>query len=602
MTTTLPNTLASGPPKHLMPFLWHFIMLQRPWFILLLLAHLGWAVDWTIMPYLFQRFVGAVIHYDGDRMAAWGAFAAPALTVLGFWLTVEILYRSSDFLASRTYPRFEATIRMAMVEYMRHHSYTFFANHLSGDLSSKIDDITEASTRIMQLLITLFIPAAVGVTIATIMFSRLHPLFGIVACGWFCLHLGICLIFAKACNRLSVEHSASKNKINGQIVDSFANITAVKLFARMGWEWQHIKVSQQQEQAKHHRVLDMVFKIRLILGVCCYSFMGVGMMMLMISQWQKNHITGVEFGYIFYASWGICVMAWISGIELPNFFKEIGKCQQALIPIQKAHDVTDSEGAQRLHVSKGDILFDNVTFHYQRNHNLFENKHVHISAGSKVGLVGFSGSGKTTFVNLILRFFDVEAGRILIDGQDIAFVTQESLHEAIAMIPQDTSLFHRSLMDNIRYGNIDATDEEVIIASKRAHCHEFISQLPQGYDSEVGERGVKLSGGQRQRIAIARAMLKNAPILILDEATSALDSVTEKHIQEGLHSLMQGRTTIVIAHRLSTLSEMDRILVFDKGHVIEDGTHEQLLKINGHYARMWHMQAGGFLPEIPHVT
>jgi ATP-binding cassette subfamily B protein len=222
---------------------------------------------------------------------------------------------------------------------------------------------------------------------------------------------------------------------------------------------------------------------------------------------------------------------------------------------------------------------------------------VTIQSGSKTGLVGFSGSGKSTFVNLILRFFDVSSGKILIDWQDIKQVTQDSLRQSIALIPQDTSLFHRSLMENIRYGRLEATDEEVFEVSKQAHCDEFIRQLPEGYQTLVGERGIKLSGGQRQRIAIARAMLKKAPILILDEATSALDSVTEKYIQESLHELMTGCTTIVIAHRLSTLAEMDRILVFSKGSIVEEGTHQQLLALNGHYAKMWKMQAGGFLPD-----
>jgi len=211
-------------------------------------------------------------------------------------------------------------------------------------------------------------------------------------------------------------------------------------------------------------------------------------------------------------------------------------------------------------------------------------------------LVGFSGSGKTTFASLILRFFEVSSGRILIDDQDIQNVTQESLHSQIAMIPQDPMLFHRSLLENIRYGRLDASDEEVIEASKRAHCHEFIELLPDGYHTMVGERGLKLSGGQRQRIAIARAILKNAPILILDEATSALDSITEKKIKEGLAYLMQNRTTIVIAHRLATLSDMDRILVFMGGQVVEEGTHEELLALRSHYAKLWELQAGGFLP------
>jgi len=227
----------------------------------------------------------------------------------------------------------------------------------------------------------------------------------------------------------------------------------------------------------------------------------------------------------------------------------------------------------------------------------FEDKTLTIKAGEKVGLVGFSGSGKTTFVNLILRHYDPDSGKILIDGQDICKVTQKSLRQQIALIPQDPSLFHRTIMDNLRYGRLEATDDEVYEASKKAHCHEFIMQLPEGYHTIVGERGSKISGGQRQRIAIARAILKNAPILILDEATSALDSITEKYIQEALHVLTKARTTLVVAHRLSTLSEMDRILVFKDGKIIEEGTHESLVDQGGHYAHLWKMQAGGFLQD-----
>jgi ATP-binding cassette subfamily B protein len=228
---------------------------------------------------------------------------------------------------------------------------------------------------------------------------------------------------------------------------------------------------------------------------------------------------------------------------------------------------------------------------------VFRGLNLTIRSRERVGLVGFSGSGKSTFMNLILRLYDIQGGRISIDGQDVREVTQDSLRRAISMISQDPMLFHRSLFDNIRYGSLDATDEEVQDAARHAHAHEFISALPQGYGSLVGERGVRLSGGQRQRVAIARAVLKNAPIFFLDEATSSLDSVTERHIQDSIAHLLRGRTSIVIAHRLSTISHLDRIVVFDGGKVVEDGTHAELLSRNGHYARMWSMQAGGFLPE-----
>jgi ATP-binding cassette subfamily B protein len=269
------------------------------------------------------------------------------------------------------------------------------------------------------------------------------------------------------------------------------------------------------------------------------------------------------------------------------------------IALLDAREMTHSDKpkATALNCTHGKITFDQVKFHYKGTEKLFQNKSIEIQAGQKVGLVGYSGGGKSTFVNLILRLYEVIDGAILIDGQDIRDVTQDSLRENIAMIPQDPSLFHRSLMENIRYGRVDSTDQEVIEAAKKAHAHEFIEKLKQGYDSLVGERGVKLSGGQRQRIAIARAILKNAPILILDEATSQLDSVTESLIQESLWELIQNKTTIVIAHRLSTLLHMDRILVFDKGKIVEDGTHGELLAKGGLYKNLWDAQVGGFFPD-----
>ncbi len=282
--------------------------------------------------------------------------------------------------------------------------------------------------------------------------------------------------------------------------------------------------------------------------------------------------------------------------EFSQFSKLLGTVTQALRTTTMPHKMKDKPGALELVVNNGKIVFDKVQFYYKGAEPLFNNSSITILPGQKIGLVGFSGSGKSTFVNLILRLFDVTEGRILVDDQDIKNITQDSLRESISMIPQDPSLFHRTLMENIRYGKLEASDEEVIEAAQRAHAHEFISKLPLGYDSLVGERGVKLSGGQRQRIAISRAILKNAPILILDEATSQLDSVTEQYIQESLWNLMKEKTTIIIAHRLSTLLRMDRILVFDQGKIIQDGTHEELLK-GGLYKTLWETQVGGFLPE-----
>jgi ATP-binding cassette subfamily B protein len=280
-----------------------------------------------------------------------------------------------------------------------------------------------------------------------------------------------------------------------------------------------------------------------------------------------------------------------------EFFEYVGNITDGVGVIIRPHEVTDAADARELVVTKGEIRFEDVEFAYPGGMEVFRGLTLAIQPGQRVGLVGFSGSGKSTLVNLILRLYDIQGGRILVDGQDIREVTQDSLRGAIAMIAQDPMLFHRSLLENVRYGRLDATDQEVQEAAQQAHAHEFIVSLPEGYNSLVGERGVRLSGGQRQRIAIARAILKNAPIFFMDEATSSLDSVTERHIQDSIEDLMRGRTAIVIAHRLSTIAHLDRIVVFHQGEVVEDGTHVELLARGGHYARLWSMQAGGFLPE-----
>jgi ATP-binding cassette subfamily B protein len=285
-----------------------------------------------------------------------------------------------------------------------------------------------------------------------------------------------------------------------------------------------------------------------------------------------------------------------------EFFEYIGNITDGVSIIIRPHEIVDMPGARDLEVTHGEIRFEDVNFAYAEGIDVFRGLSVTIRAGEKVGLVGFSGSGKSTFVNLVLRLYDIQHGRILIDGQNIREVTQQSLRRAVSMISQEPSLFYRSLRENVRYGSLDATDADVQEAAHKAHAHEFITAMPKGYDALVGERGVRLSGGQRQRIAIARAVLKNAPIVIMDEATSSLDSVTERYIQESIRNLMQGRTSIVIAHRLSTIAHLDRIIVFHAGRVVEDGTHAELLARNGHYARMWSMQARGFLPENDEIV
>ena len=370
----------------------------------------------------------------------------------------------------------------------------------------------------------------------------------------------------------------------------------VRLFSRASYEAYYIESYQQDEIKKSKKASLQLEKMKLfqgLAGLCLVFFM----ISTLIRGWIAGWVSIGDFSLVTMLFFSMLGMVWFMSYQITVFVREAGKIKAALALINVPFGITDIKDAKDLSISKGEIEFKNVCFTYQSAVTVFNDISVKINSGEKVGLVGLSGSGKSTFVNLLMRFYDINSGEILVDDNNIAKITRHSLRKNIAMIPQEPTLFHRTLMENIRYGRLNASDEEVLQASIKAHCHEFITQLKEGYDSLVGERGIKLSGGQRQRIAIARAILKNAPILVLDEATSALDSVTEQHIQDSFNQIMQKSTTIVVAHRLSTLMGMDRILVFKQGKVVEDGSMKDLIEQNGHFAKLWHEQKNGFLPD-----
>ena len=588
MTPPLPTTLAA--------FFWHFIRKQPVAFTVFFLAPMTLVLETTVLPYALKIIVDTMTNYQGDRSGIFHVLA-PALWLYGLsWGIMEIVLRAQNWWQAFVLPRFCADIRLSVTDYLAGHAYHYFSNQLTGSLANKVSDLPRALDSIRMILCWNVIASTAVTLAAIILMATVSPLFSLILTVWAMLHVAITCYFARQINDAAKQNAEDKSALSGAIVDTITNMVSVRIFARKRHEMKVIQAAQMTENASLKRLIFVFCYLRFIMDVLMMAMMGA-MLYGLIRGWQQHHISTGDVAFVVYGTSCVMYHMWSLGEALTNLFREIGIARQALSLITVPHELKDAADAVPLVVTEGRITFDHVTFHYIRNRNIFSGKNVIISPAEKVGLVGFSGSGKTTFVNLIMRFFDVESGCILIDGQDIRRVTQDSLHENISMIPQDTSLFHRSLLENIRYGKLSASDEEVMEAAKKAHCHEFIEALPEGYQALVGERGVKLSGGQRQRIAIARAILKDAPILILDEATSALDSVTEKHIQHSLHSLMQDRTTIIIAHRLSTLSAVDRILVFDKGTIIEDGSHKELLAQQGHYARMWHMQAGGFLPD-----
>lgn len=556
---------------------------------------LYWAINNSLAPYVLKLIIDNVVAFSGDKSEVLSAVKPYVVVYILLWVCIAIDMRLLDWVKLKLFPNIRRDLISNTFSYLNQHSYRFFQNNFAGSLSNKISDLHSGVITIFSTLDDA-LAQCLGLTVAIVTMLLVHPIFALILCAWAAAFILIAIYFFRPIQELSNLFAISKTTAVGKIVDSISNITNVRLFSRNRYENKLIENITTDAVNKDRSMQWAMIKMRIFWDVSIIVLIGLNLIVL-VNMYSKGQVSVGDFSFIISLSISIFFNLWYLASQFVTFAEEAGKCKQALTIIEVPHEIVDKADAKPLIVDKGRIEFNQVTFHYGEGAHLFKNKNVVLQARQKVGLVGFSGSGKSTFVNLILRLFDVESGKITIDNQNIVDVTQNSLRENITMIPQDVTLFHRTLLDNIRYGCMDASDEEVIEASKKAHCHEFIMQLAMGYQSLVGERGIKLSGGQRQRIAIARAMLKNAPILILDEATSALDSVTEKFIQEGLYQLMQDKTTIVIAHRLSTLSEMDRILVFDNGQIIEDGSHAELIQFNGHYARMWKMQAGGFLPD-----
>lgn len=482
---------------------------------------------------------------------------------------------------------------MHMFTYLTGHSNAYFQEHLTGSLQNKITDLTTGiDTLVRRSLEGIGVLAMIIIAVTTL--SLRHPFFGLIMGGWFLFFIATFFLFSNKIHRSAADFSEARTHYLGSIADTLSNIMNMRLFARKQYEVSQIREKVHFTNKKHQKMGWDILKLHSIWDISVFLPNSI-ILFLLIRLYIQDKVTIGDFSFVMLLSFDIFQIVWWFFSQFLSVFEQIGRSKQALTILQQVHDLQDKPHAHTLQVTRGEIMVDDITFRYKKDQNIFEGKSLLIAPAEKVALVGFSGGGKTTFVNLILRLFDVQKGKITIDGQDISEVTQKSLHENISMIPQNTTLFHRSLMENIRYGKIEASDEEVIEASKKAFCHEFIEGLPKKYDTMVGERGIKLSGGQRQRIAVARAILKDAPILILDEATSALDSVTEHALQKSLTPLMKGKTSIVIAHRLSTLAAVDRILVLEKGEVIEEGTHAQLLEKKGRYAQMWKMQAGGFI-------
>ncbi len=588
-------------PKTLPRFIFQFLKQQPLAFFIFSLTPLVLVLDTNIIPYALKLIVDGISNENVVRTQIFNNIKFGLILAGVSWTSLIVFMRLQSYWQASVIPKFQADIRMTVLDYTTKHSYKYFSEQLSGDLANKINELPKAIENIRSAITMNIVPTLLVSLVALIMMASINITFSIIMFIFIISNIFLIILRAKRINKLSVENAEIKSQLMGVITDMLVNIVSVKIFASRKHELAHVINKQQQEQNCNKILLISTNIYKLFMDITA-TLMILFITHNLISYWQQYKITTGDFIFIFNSSFLIINQLWQLSWVMTMFFSDIGVAKQALALVNTPYEITDAPNAKPLVIKQGKIEFNNVTFHYENCANLFNNKNIIINPSEKVGLVGFSGSGKSTFVNLILRFFDVDSGNIYIDDQNIAEVTQDSLRHNITVVPQDPNLFHRSLMENIRYANPKATDAEVIIAAKKADCHNFIMMLPEGYNSNVGELGTMLSGGQRQRLAIARAMLQDAPILILDEATSALDSYTEKTIQKSFNLLMTNKTTIVIAHRLSTLLDMDRILVFDNGGIIEDGSHQQLLQANGHYSKLWEMQTSGFLPTKPERT
>jgi ATP-binding cassette subfamily B protein len=513
-----------------------------------------------------------------------------------FWFAVvEILiplfFRTSDWIVLHYQPLIRNAIADRLLDHMQLHSVRFFHNQFSGNLSSKLQDTLTNAIKILETILFDFSFSLFGVIAAIAAMYVAHVGFAIILMVWVIIFFSIPILTLNKAVRLSRRMSESGAEIMGFVVDIISNLMTVKLFAGYGRERILFKNQQQAFTKDSYKADRFLWCVNLLQALSFFTY-AVVYIVLLAKWYTAGLITPGDFVLVIGINGSLIPMLWNTSQEIRNTVKQYSALKQAVESIMQPHEIIDMPGAKQLVVKKGEIVFEHVRFNHAASDDeaLFNDLSLTISAGQKVGLVGYSGGGKTTFTNLLLRLFDIQSGKILIDGQDIKEVTQDSLRLQISLIPQDPTLFHRSLLENIRYGKPDASDKDVEKAAKKAHIHDFIMTLPEGYHTEVGERGLKLSGGQRQRIAIARAILKDAPIVIMDEATSQLDSLTERQIQNDAFDYMTGKTVTVIAHRLSTLQQMDRILVFEAGTIIQDGPHHDLLKQAGLYKTLWDTQ------------
>ncbi|MGF9691837.1 ABC transporter ATP-binding protein [Rhizobium sp. 0TCS1.26] len=587
------------PPTGLFAFCWHYTKPVWPWLLLLGFCSMAIAVAEV---FLYQ-FLGNIVDWlsnadratflanEGGHLAAMAALLLVGLPLAGLMHTLTMHQVLSG--------NFPMIARWQMHRFLLRHSMSFFANEFAGRVSTKVMQTSLAVRDAAIKIIDVFVYAISFFVSMLALVASVDWRLGVPLVAWIIIYGLILRNFIPKLRKSSSEQADARSMMTGRIVDSYTNIGTVKLFSHAGREEVYAKEGMDAFLGTVHRQMRQISLLNIAVDIN-NALVQFAVAALGIWFWLEGSVSVGAIAVAIGLAMRINGMSqWIMW-EVAALFENIGTVYDGMGMMTKGHDIVDAPAAKPLAAPRGEIVYDGVRFHYGKDKGVIDDFSLTIKAGEKIGLVGRSGAGKTTLMNLLLRFYDVEAGRILVDGQDISRVSQDSLRELVGVVTQDTSLLHRSIRDNIAYGRPQATDAEIVEAAKRANAWEFIQGLVDlqgraGLDAHVGERGVKLSGGQRQRIAIARVFLKDAPILILDEATSALDSEVEAAIQESLFKLIEDKTVIAIAHRLSTLTQMDRLIVLDQGRIVEQGTHVELVAEGGIYADLWNRQSGGFL-------
>ena len=604
LVNPFPEEIPQQPPKGIYQFCRYFTKGLEPWLITMAVLTAMVAVAEASLFGVLGKVVDLLVASDPETFVedSWTSIVVMSVFIL---IVIPILASLHSLVVHQTLMgNFPMAVRWMAHRYLLNQSYGFFQNEFSGRIATKVMQTALAVREsVMKLLdVILFVSVYVITMLFLIASADLRLCLPLLI--WLLLYMGLQLFFVPKLKNISQIQANSRSTMTGRIVDSYTNIVTLKLFSFSSRESQYVKEGMTEFLNTVHPQMRLVTGLNICLWIInmllVFSTLALG-----IYLWINESVTPGAIAVVISLALRLSGMShWIVW-EIGNLFENFGTVQDGINTLSVPQMVLDSDNAQRIEVNSGKIDFRDVNFSYINNEQLvsspvFDKLSLKVSAGERVGIVGRSGAGKSTLISLLLRFYDINKGAILIDDQDIKTVQQESLRENIAVVTQDTSLLHRSVRENILFGRPDASEEEMIEAAKKAEAHEFILQLRDiagrtGYDAHVGERGVSLSGGQRQRIAIARVILKDAPILILDEATSALDSEIESAIQKSLYQLMDGKTVIAIAHRLSTIAAMDRLIVLDQGEIVEQGTHQQLMESQGVYAQLWHHQSGGFL-------